>query len=108
MDALAELRANHSIRAFQNVLGVIPNGRKLNRLISSILDDAGISKKDFSFHSLRHVHVAYLIGQGVDIYAISKRLGHSNVTTTLDIYSYLVDEYKAKNDNLIIEKLKAL
>ena len=108
LDALAELRANHSVRVFQNVLGVIPNGRKLNRLINSVLDDAGISKKDFTFHSLRHVHVAYLIGQGVDIYAISKRLGHSNITTTLDTYSYLIDEYKAKNDNLIIEKLKAL
>lgn len=108
LDALADLRANHSVRVFQNVLGDIPNGGKLNRLIGVILDDAGISKKDFTFHSLRHVHVAFLIGQGVDIYAISKRLGHSNVTTTLDTYSYLIDEYKAKNDSLIIDKLKAL
>lgn len=64
--------------------------------------------KGFHFHSLRHVHVVYLLGQGVDIYAISKRLGHSNITVTLNTYSYLVDEYKAKNDTLIIDKLAEL
>ena len=70
--------------------------------------DCGLQKQDFHFHSLRHVHVAYLLGQGVDVYAISKRLGHSNVTITLDTYSYLIDEYKAKNDQLITSKLAAL
>lgn len=68
----------------------------------------GISKQGFHFHSLRHVHVAFLISKGVDIYAISKRLGHSNVTVTLNTYSYLIDEYKAKNDDLITNKLSQL
>lgn len=68
----------------------------------------GLKKQGFHFHSLRHVHVAYLLGQGVDVYAISKRLGHSTITTTLNTYSYLIEEYKAKNDTLIINKLAEL
>ena len=72
------------------------------------MHDCGLVKQGFHFHSLRHVHVAYLLGQGVDVYAISKRLGHSNVTVTLETYSYLIDEYKAKNDTLIINKLAQL
>lgn len=72
------------------------------------MNDCGLKKQGFHFHSLRHVHVAYLLGKGVDIYAISKRLGHSNITVTLNTYSYLIDEYKAKNDNLIINKLAEL
>lgn len=70
--------------------------------------DCGIKKQGFHFHSLRHVHVAYLLGQGVDVYAISKRLGHANVTITLNTYSYLIDDYKAKNDELITQKLAQL
>jgi integrase len=38
---------------------------------------------------------------GVDLYAISKRLGHSNMMITAKKYAYLIDEYKARNDNKI-------
>ena len=93
---------------FKNVLGTIPTSTALNKCLRSIMQDCGIKKQGFHFHSLRHVHVAYLISKGVDIYAISKRLGHSNVSITLNTYSYLIDEYKAKNDNLITNKLSEL
>lgn len=108
LNHLADLKANNSVMVFQNVLGTIPTSNALNKCLRSIMNDIGIEKQGFHFHSLRHVHVAYLLGQGVDIYAISKRLGHSNITVTLNTYSYLIDEYKAKNDTLIIDKLAEL
>ena len=64
--------------------------------------------KGFHFHSLRHSHVAYLLSRGIDIYIISKRLGHADVSTTTKVYSYLMDEYKAKNDQQIREELDNL
>lgn len=64
-----------------------------------------IDKKGFHFHSLRHTHVAYLLSENVNIYAIAKRLGHSDVTTTTRVYSYLVDEYKTRTDNFIEQPL---
>ncbi len=102
---LTDLKANGSTMIFRNTFGTIPTSNALNSCLRDIMKQAHISKRAFHFHSLRHVHVAYLIGQGVDIYAISKRLGHSNVNITLRVYAYLIDEYKAKNDNLIVEKL---
>ncbi|WP_295729704.1 site-specific integrase [uncultured Limosilactobacillus sp.] len=105
---LSDLKANNSVMVFQNGLGTIPTSNALNKCLRSIMNDVGIQKQGFHFHSLRHVHVAYLLGKGVDIYAISKRLGHSNITVTLNTYSYLIDEYKAKNDNVIIDKLAEL
>lgn len=108
LNHLADLKANNSVMVFQNVLGTIPTSNALNKCLRSIMQSCGIEKQGFHFHSLRHVHVAYLLGQGVDIYAISKRLGHSNITVTLNTYSYLIDEYKAKNDTLIIDKLAQL
>lgn len=105
---LADLKANGSTMVFMNGLGTIPTSNALNKCLHRIMNHVGIKKQNFTFYSLRHVHVAYLIGQGVDVYAISKRLGHSNITTTLRVYSYLIDEYKAKNDTLIISKLADL
>ncbi|GAA2960094.1 hypothetical protein [Ligilactobacillus murinus] len=42
---------------------------------------------------------------GVDVYAISKRLGHADLTTTTRKYSYLIDEFKAKSDDHIEDLL---
>ncbi len=57
------------------------------------------------FYSLRHSHVALLLHYGVDVYAISKRLGHADLTTTTRKYSYLIDEFKAKSDDHIEDLL---
>jgi integrase len=43
------------------------------------------------FHALRHTHVSVLIGKGVDILTISRRLGHSKASVTLDVYGHLID-----------------
>lgn len=52
--------------------------------------------------------MAYLLAQGVDIYAISKRLGHSNISITMEVYAYLIDEAKDKNDQKIVDSLDNL
>jgi integrase len=44
-----------------------------------------------SFHSLRHTHASMLIASGVDILAVSRRLGHSRASTTLDVYGHVLD-----------------
>ncbi|MFT8416701.1 MAG: tyrosine-type recombinase/integrase, partial [Lacticaseibacillus paracasei] len=49
-----------------------------------------------TFHGLRHSHVSYLISQGIDIYYISKRLGHSDITITMRVYGHLLDSQKRK------------
>ena len=40
-------------------------------------------------HDLRHSHAALLIHMGVQPIAISQRLGHENVTTTMNTYGHL-------------------
>lgn len=55
-------------------------------------------------HDLRHSNATFLLSNGVPITVISKRLGHRDISTTMNIYSHLVpsDEDKAIN---AIEKL---
>ncbi len=43
-------------------------------------------------HDLRHSHATYLINSGVNIVAVSKRLGHSSVSETLDTYTHLLEK----------------
>lgn len=58
-------------------------------------------KRDVHVHSLRHTYVSYLISKGVDVFAISKLIGHSNLNTTLEVYAHLLDDQKQKNNDKI-------
>jgi len=42
-----------------------------------------------SLHALRHTHASALIAGGLDVVAVSRRLGHANPTVTLNIYGHL-------------------
>lgn len=97
-----------STMVFLDQYGTIPTSGAVNRTLRSILKGLGIQKANFHFHSLRHSHVALLLANGIDIYAISKRLGHSNIKTTANIYAYLIDEYKNKTNRQIITALSEL
>jgi integrase len=43
-----------------------------------------------TFHALRHTHASVLINAGLDVLTISRRLGHSKPSVTLDIYGHLI------------------
>lgn len=79
-----------------------------SRYTHRLLDKLKFNADNFHFHSFRHSHVALLLANGVDIYAISKRLGHNNIRTTMEIYSYLMDEKKDKEDKKILNVLNKL
>jgi integrase len=51
---------------------------------------AAIGMPAVTLHSMRHVHASILIVSGMDILTISRRLGHSSPTITLEVYGHLV------------------
>lgn len=53
-----------------------------------------------TFHVSRHTHATMMLTLGVDLYTVSKLLGHTNIQTT-QIYAKLVDESKKKAIDLI-------
>jgi integrase len=57
--------------------------------------------KRIKIHDLRHSHATLLLSRGVPITVISKRLGHADITMTLNTYSHLIPEDEDKAINLI-------
>lgn len=45
---------------------------------------------NITIHGFRHSHATNLINNGVNIVAVSRRLGHSNIQTTLNTYTHLL------------------
>jgi integrase len=41
------------------------------------------------FHDLRHAYATLMIEDGEELAVISKTLGHSNISTTADVYAHL-------------------
>lgn len=54
--------------------------------------------KMIRLHDLRHSHASYLFNQGIDIITISKRLGHEDIKTTLNVYAHT---YNVATEKLI-------
>lgn len=108
LNALGALKLNGYEMVFENQFRTIPSPTAIRKMLLTLLAECNIHRKNFHFHSLRHTHVAYLLYCGVDLYGISKRLGHSDMTITARKYSYLLSAYSEKLDNQITGALSLL
>lgn len=59
--------------------------------------------KKIVFHGLRHTHATILIQNGENIKVISERLGHKDITTTLNIYTHVMAKMKENTADLLDE-----
>lgn len=88
--------------------GFIFGGKKpisqtsLERYKNKKCKEAGV--RQIRIHDLRHSHASLLINMGITPLFISERLGHRDVSTTLDVYSHLFPS----NQREIVNKLDAL
>lgn len=76
--------------------------RKLEAAIQRACEKTGV--KRIRVHDLRHSHATMLVNLNVDIASISKRLGHSSTSMTLEIYAHVYDD----SDRHIANKLNSL
>ena len=67
-----------------------------------ILKQNGLPE-DLNVHSLRHTNASLLIAQGVDVRTVASLLGHSQASTTLDIYAHAFDKKKREAQEMLGE-----
>ena len=70
-----------------------------NKLLNNWRVRAGINKK-ISFHTARHTFATMLLTLDVDLYTVSKLLGHKDIKTT-QIYAKIIDKKKRDAVNKI-------
>ena len=61
--------------------------------------------ENLNVHSLRHTAASLMIAGGADVATVSGLLGHSQVSTTLDIYTHAFDDKKKAASAVLQESL---
>lgn len=64
--------------------------RTLERIKTDAAKSAGLP--EIRIHDFRHSHASYLISKNVPLFKISRRLGHSSISITADIYGHLLPD----------------
>ena len=62
----------------------------IDREFKKGIKESGV--KPIRVHDIRHSHASLLLNSGVNIIAVSKRLGHATITQTLETYAHLMKE----------------
>ena len=69
---------------------------------------ASLDLPKLRFHDLRHTHATILIAEGIHPKVFQERLGHTNISVTLDTYSHVVPGLQEKAVLAIEEALSEL
>jgi integrase len=85
---------NHNGAVFTNTTGGYQYASVVNKKVKEVVMSAGLPK--IHLHTLRHSHASVLINSDIAAKAVSDRLGHSTVGTTLNVYTHMFEEAEVK------------
>jgi integrase len=77
-----------------NQLGELLKPNYITARFPEVLKKYGL--RSIRFHDLRHTCASLLVGQNINMKVIQIWLGHSNMSTTADIYSHLDSNAKSE------------
>lgn len=69
----------------------------MGELESRYYSDNSVVFNRFTFHSLRHSYISNCYMAGVDVETTMQQAGHSDIKTTLGVYTHLDSEHKRKS-----------
>lgn len=84
---------------FTSKFGGTLDQSNLRREFYAILEIAGLPK--MRFHDLRHTAASLMLNNNIPVIVVSRILGHSKPSVTLDIYGHLYNEMQDEAANLM-------
>lgn len=79
---------------FSDFIHEHPNNRTLQTRLRTHFKRAQVN--NIGFHGFRHTHASLLLNSGIPYKELQHRLGHSQISMTMDIYSHLSKENARK------------
>jgi len=73
---------------FPSNVGTPLTSSNIRRAFRKLLKASGLPK--IRFHDLRHTAASLMLNHGIPVLIVSKRLGHSKPSITLDVYGHLI------------------
>lgn len=73
---------------FPSNVGTPVTASNIRRAFRKLLEVSGLPK--IRFHDLRHTAASWMLNHGIPVLIVSKRLGHSKPSITLDVYGHLI------------------
>ena len=93
---------NNSNRLFVQADGKPMNPSTISKWFVKFIEQIGLPV--INFHGLRHTNATLLIAQNVDVAVVAARLGHAQITTTLNFYVHPIIAHN-KKASYILEDL---
>lgn len=91
---------------FSDFIHEYPNNRTLQTRLRTHFKRAKVT--NIGFHGFRHTHASLLLNSGIPYKELQHRLGHSQLSMTMDIYSHLSKENAKKAVSFYETALKSL
>ena len=92
-------------KVFTNHQGDWVNPNMVTRVIADLARRSGADA--ITARSLRHFHASVALQTGQNIVVVSKRLGHSNVSITSDIYAHALPGWQKETANAFAAAMAA-
>lgn len=90
---------------FPSSAGTPLTASNIRRDFRKLLKASGLPK--IRFHDLRHTAASLMLNHGIPVLIVSKRLGHSKPSITIDVYGHLIpsrqEEAAQLMDNLMFD-----
>jgi integrase len=84
---------------FPSIVGTPQYQHNLYCRFLDLVERAGLPR--IRFHDLRHAAASLMLNHGVPVIIVSRRLGHSKVSITLDIYGHMFPEMQNEAAEMI-------
>lgn len=78
----------------------------VNKILQRHCERVGVPT--ITIHGLRHTHASLMLYAGASVLSVSKRLGHSSITTTQKVYLHVINEMENQDTDLMMRTLAAI